>query len=137
MTEDVSRIPICTSDFLQDICIELGRRMKSVRYQRRSARLEFRVSTLEFEGEDLEGFDATCWIGKGSYVQVVVVENGVANCMFRDAFEHKHDTARYTGFKVTLKGWEACDMATLIRDSLCDVEGIRDFWRKLQDEKES
>ncbi len=135
LTEDLSRIPICTSDFLQDVSIELGRRMKSVRTQRRGDRIEFRVTRVEFKGKDVESLDVTCWLEKGSYIQVVVLENGVANYMFREPFQDKHDTARYTGFIVSLKGWEACDVAYLIRDSLRNDVGIQNFWRKLQDEQ--
>jgi hypothetical protein len=137
LTEDLSRIPICTSDFLQDVSIELGRRMESVRSQRRLARLEFRVNSVEFEGQDVESLDVTCWIEKGSYIQVVVLENGVANYMFCESFQHKHDTARYTGFIATLNGWEACDVANLIRDSLRNDVGIQNLWRKLHDEQKS
>jgi hypothetical protein len=87
------------------------------------------------EGEDLESFNAISWNDRGCYIQVVVAENGVANYMFREEFQHKHDTARYTGFKATLKGWEACEVANLIRNTLRDDVGIQDIWRKLQEEK--
>jgi hypothetical protein len=136
-SEDLSRIPSCSSDFLQDITIELGRRLKSVRYQSRSGKIEFRVTRIEREEEEMECFDVTRWMANGSYIQVVVVENGIANYMFREEFEHKHDKARYTGFIATLKGWETSDIANLIADSLKNEAGIRSFWLKLHNEKKN
>jgi hypothetical protein len=44
MKMDKSRIPICQSDLLQDVTIELGRHLKGIRYRCRSDGLEFEVS---------------------------------------------------------------------------------------------
>jgi hypothetical protein len=47
MIEDHWRIPICESEFLQDVSIELGKRLKAIRYAAKGERLEFRTSTTE------------------------------------------------------------------------------------------
>jgi hypothetical protein len=127
--QNLSRIPICTSDFLQDVTIELGKRLKTVRH--RGGRLEFRTKISEHAGEELEYFDATLWLGRDSYIQVVVLENGEANYMYCVPRERKQGRARYIGFVVKLTGWEPSQVANLIRDSLVDEIGIREVWQKL------
>ena len=127
--EDLSRVPICASDFLQEVTIELGKRLKTIRY--RKDRLEFRAKITEHYGQDLECFDAIRSLAKSSYIQVVLLENGEANYMYREPLAHKHDHARYIGFAVVLKDWEPCQVANLIRDSLIDEIGIREVWQKL------
>src|SRR5258708_234407 len=99
--EDLSRIPICTTDFLQDICLELGMRMNPVRVLRKADRLEFRVTTIEYEDEELESFDAVCLIENGSYIQVVIVESGIANYMFCQRSSRQSDP-HYIGFIASL-----------------------------------
>src|ERR1700760_529429 len=105
MIEDHSRIPVCESDFLQDISIELGKRLKSVRYRTKSGRLEFRTSTTEVDELERECFDAIRRLSCDEYIHVVVCENGDANYLRQEPFAHKHDTARYQAYVITVAGW--------------------------------
>jgi hypothetical protein len=135
MIDDHSRIPVCESDFLQDVSIELGRRLKSLRHRAKPGRLEFRISTTERDDGEWECFDVTCWMGRSGYIQVVICENGVANYMYCETVARKHDTTRYEGYIITIAGWTPSKVADLMHDSLLDENDVRKTWRKLDQRK--
>ncbi len=135
MIEDRSRIPLCESDFLQDVSIELGKRLKAVSYATKSGRLEFRISTAERDDGEWECFDAIRWMGRGEYIQVVVCENGAANYVYREPSAHKHNATHYEGYVISVAGWASYDVADLLRDSLMDEVGVRDTWYKFDQRK--
>jgi predicted metalloprotease with PDZ domain len=135
MTENHSRIPVCESDFLQDVSIELGKRLKSVRYQTKTGGLEFNTSTTEIDDREWECFDAIRRLSGHEYVHVVVCENGDANFLRREPFAHKHDTARYQAYVITVAGWTSYEVANLIRGSLLKEDDVLDVWRRLDQRK--
>ncbi len=137
MVEDHSHIPICESEFLQDVSIELGKRLKSLRYHTRSGRLEFRISTTESDDAEWECFDVIRWKGRSEYVQVVICENRSANYVYREPLKNRHDTARYEAYIITVAGWTTYEVADLIRDSLLDDNDVRETWRKFDQRKRS
>jgi len=135
MIEDLSRIPVCESEFLQDVSIELGKRLKTVRDAAKGKKLEFRISTTERDDAEWECFDAVQWMGRGEYVQIVVCENGAANYVYREPQAHKHDTASYETYIISVAGWSPYEVADLMRDSLLGDAGVRAIWRKFDQRK--
>ena len=136
MIEDHSRIPVCESDFLQDVSIELGRRLKSVRYRTSPGRLEFSTSTTEIDDREWECFDAIRRLSGDEYIHVVVCENGDANFLRREPYAHKHDTARYQAYVITVAEWTPYEVADFIRSSLLMEDEVLDVWRRLDQRKQ-
>ncbi len=135
MIEDHWRIPICESEFLQDVSIELGKRLKAIRYAAKGERLEFRTSTTENDHGEWECFDAIRWMKQSEYLQVVVCENGAANFVYRQPLVHKHDTARYEAYIINVANWTPYEVADLMRDSLLNDIGVRETWRRFDERK--
>jgi len=134
MTNDNSRIPICRSELLQDVTIELGRRLRGVRYVAKRRELQFHVYSITIDDHEVEFFEAVRWKQQGSYIQVTVGENYEAEFEYRRPFPHKHSKAEYLRFKASLAGCNAPAIAEIIRESLrciCGVDAMLAYWRTL------
>jgi hypothetical protein len=129
MKPDKSRIPICESACLQDVTIELGRRLRAVRYAQRIGTLEFEVKEDRSLLIPLEKFVAALYLPHSEYICVALWEDQTANYIYRKP-KLNREKATYVRFWSDLRAWSAAQVAELIRDSLLDKEDIREVWQK-------
>jgi hypothetical protein len=57
--------------------------------------------------------------------------------MYRQPMAHKHDTARYEGYIISVATWTPYEVADLVRSSLLNEEIARETWRKYDRRKRS
>lgn len=134
MKPDNSRIPDCRSELLQDVSIELGRRLRGVRYVARGRKLQFRVYNLTIDDHEVEFFQAIRWEQQNSYIEITVGENHEATFVYRKPFPHKHARSEHIRFRASLAGLNAYAIAEIMRESLRCMSGVSamlTYWRTI------
>jgi hypothetical protein len=130
---DNSRIPVCRSSFLQDIGIELGRRLKSVRQRTKSGRLHFKI--LESDSEEcflISRWSSATWVERLGYIEIMIWDNKTANYTLQEPYL-KQEFRKSVEYKASLHQLNASQIAELVRDSLLDKEGAREYWQNLNE----
>jgi hypothetical protein len=121
-----NKIPLCRSDFLQDITIALGRRsLKSLRQAHRM--LTFAVTDEGRDGESCERLDIEAKELSGALTKIVIWEDASALIYFRES-RPKRSPARVFKMHAHLDGLNAEDVAELIRATLRDFGSVKENW---------
>ena len=120
-------IPVCRSEFLQDVTIALGRRsLKSLRH--RNAALHFAVSEEEVNGEPHERLDIEVRTRSGASTNITIWQDGVTwvHSRLREGLPTR------TAFEThaNLAGMDYAEVASLIRATLCDLESVQHIWKE-------
>lgn len=124
-----SAIPLCRSEFLQDVTIALGRRsLKSLRYNNRS--LQFAVSHQDSNGEVFERLEIEVHRSSRGMTAMILWENGTALVYFRVPQPNKSLPTRKFELHANLSGMDAEDVAGLIRATLADFASVRHIWQQ-------
>jgi hypothetical protein len=122
-----SPIPLCRSEFLQDVSIELGRTLNALPY--RQQELEF---TVREKDEEMASDQLSTTVRKqaGSYVQVVITAGGMGNFVQKFEQEVKGLGSEYVALAADLTDLSAAEIARLIRDSLYGDSDAIAFWKR-------
>jgi len=125
--KDKTKIPLCRSDFLQDVTISLGRRsLKSIR---KSNQLTFEVSEECIEGKSLERLDVEAESWSEGLTRIVLWEDAVS---YMYSHEVKHPTPDRPAIEIqaNLAGMSPEDVAALIRATLTDPVQAKGEWHR-------
>lgn len=122
MKKSKSAIPICRSDFLQDVTIALGRRsLKSLRMS--NPTLVFTVSEDEVNGLSVERLDIEARTTLGRLTKMTLWEDGRSWVWSRDrAKKTKKQPTPTLDVYATLVGLQPDDIAELLRATLTDPQ---------------
>jgi hypothetical protein len=122
-------IPLCRSDFLQDVTIALGRRsLKSLRMS--NPTLVFTVSEDDVNGLAVERFDIEARAQLGRLTKMTLWEDGTCWVYSRErGKKNQKQPAPTLDLRATLSGMEADEIAKLLRLTLTDPQSTEKEWR--------
>jgi hypothetical protein len=121
-------IPVCRSEFLQDLTIALGRRsLKSLRHK--NSTLDFDATEEEIDGVSSERLDIAARTRSGSLTKITIWEDGISWVYFRQSHS-KSSPSQTFEMHANLTGMGIEDMANLVRATLSDFESTRQVWER-------
>jgi len=120
-------VPLCRTDWLQDITIELGRRsLKTVR--RRYEDLIFEAAEEPVDDVVYERFDVEGRIGvKARVIRISVWEHGISWIYISEV---ENGERKCFETRSSLKEMAPHEVAGLIRATLIDFHSVRDVWEQ-------
>jgi hypothetical protein len=123
-----SPLPLCRSEFLQNVVIELGRRsLKSLRYS--NPTLTFEVEDEAFEGTTMERLNIEARATLGSLTKIAIWEDGHSSLYFRE-FLHESRPAKGVELHANLAAMKVDLVAELIRATLSDFHSVKHVWQR-------
>jgi hypothetical protein len=127
MTKNKSVIPLCRSQFLQDVTIAFGRRsLKSLR--KSNPTLVFEVSEDETNGTAMERLDIEARTMLGRITKITLWEDGLSwvYCQDRGLTSSKRPTL---DFHARLTTMDVEEVAKLLRNTLIDAPAAETAWK--------
>lgn len=136
MKKETGKLPLCKSDYLQDLTIALGRlSLKSVRQSYKA--LEFSATFEEVGDATIERLNIDGQNLHNGYTKIVVWENATAwACHLerrKSALERRNSPTMAQELLATFSDMEIEDVAELIRATLKDFESNRAKWQRHAD----
>ncbi len=116
-------IPICKNEFLQDVSIELGKRLNSLKYRAQS--LEFSVGW-----DENERLSVTVHKDHRAYIEVIIWENKFGMYVNRKPYL-KHELAQYIKYRAILSTLDFRQVGQLVRESILEEPDALIFWKTM------
>jgi hypothetical protein len=128
MPSNLGLIPVCNSQFLQDVTIALGRRsLKSIRYHH--SRLEFSCRYEELDGVRFERLDIQAHGLSSGLISLTLWEDGLG-WIYQKKGRGKSASTNAFSLHSDFSAMSAEAVASLVHATLADVESSKAIWRE-------